>query len=94
MKKTSPSILAFVAALDLAIPTAGQAQQQTSTQPFPGETSREFAIRIEACDGREILSSRFLDNDIVILEEQPITKWGRGQDRQNVLRVAVEAVPQ
>ena len=71
MKKTSPSILALVAALGLAIPTAGQAQQQTSTQPLPGETSREFAVRIDACDGSEILSSRFVG----------------GQDRQNVLRV-------
>ncbi|MCA1775762.1 MAG: hypothetical protein LC676_09195 [Loktanella sp.] len=61
MKNISPSILALVAAIGLAIPTAGQTQQQTTTQPFPGETAQQFATRIDACNGGRIQSARFDD---------------------------------
>ena len=80
MKKPFPSILALVATLGLAIPTGGQAQQQTTTQPFPGETARQFSARIDACDGGSIQSARFVDGRNVLRVRCEV---GAGTDTAN-----------
>jgi len=52
--------MAFVAAACAGLAQPAMAQQQVTTPVQPGETALEFAQRIDACSGGEIVSAEFL----------------------------------
>lgn len=60
MKHFAASAFAVIAAISVALPAV--AQQQNDIPRKPGESALEYAQRINACDGGEVVAASFINN--------------------------------
>ncbi|GAB4287484.1 MAG: hypothetical protein Kow0058_07140 [Roseovarius sp.] len=60
MKKPLAMLMAIATAA--ALPLAATAQQVASAPPNPGESALDYAKRVDACNGRNVLEASFIDN--------------------------------
>lgn len=59
MKALKTSLLALIIGASFGLPAT--AQQKVADQPEASETALEFARRVNACDGSEVLSAKYMD---------------------------------